>query len=201
MADQVLKSLVILGEMIHDRKYSAWSKQIKDLDPLEVKKTAMLKHVFHFDVTEDEEGNDVKKLRILYAMQPKFKLIDIKKMIEDDFELTIIVLRDKISTTNMKSIEEIKKTIGDIQVFHIKELQFNITRHYLVPRHELLGWDKEDEINKIISCYQVRGKNQLPVILKSDPVAKYYNAKQGNVFRIYRPSPTAGEYIFYRTCM
>lgn len=208
MADQVIKCLFTLQQMMMDRNYPSWSKQIKDLDKVEVKKTAMLKNVFHFDMTEiqndKEKGyqeNSEQKLRILFAMQPKFKLSDIKKMIEENFELTVIILRDKVSTTNLKSIEEMKKNVGDIQVFHLKELQFNITHHYLVPKHELLGWDKEVEINAIISNYQVKGKNQLPIILKTDPVAKYYNAKTGNLFRIYRSSPTAGQYVFYRSCI
>ena len=205
MTDQIIKCLLTLEQMMFDRKYPSWSEQIKNIDKAEVKKTAMLKNVFHFDMKEESESHGnihhQHKLRILFAMQPKFKLSDIKKMIEEDFELTIIVLRDKVSTTNLKSIEEMKKNVGDIQVFHLKELQFNITHHYLVPHHELLGWEKENEISEIITDYQVKNKNQFPIILKTDPVAKYYNAKSGNLFRIYRLSPTAGQYVFYRSCM
>ncbi len=94
-----------------------------------------------------------------------------------------------------------RKTTNDIQVFQLKELQFNITRHVLVPKHELLGWDKENEVETILESYQLKSRYQLPLILKSDPVAKYLNAKPGNLVRVIRSSPTSGQYVLYRCCM
>ena len=38
----------------------------------------------------------------------------------------------------------------------------------------------------------------MPKINFSDPIARYYNAKIEDVFRIIRPSPTSGKSIFYR---
>jgi len=197
MGDLVFKSLKTIQEMMFDRGFIDWSQEIQKINLQEIKATIMQKHIFNIDVSDSK----ATKLRILYALQPKFKISEIKKYLDDNFELTLIILREKISTTNMKSIDEIRKISSDIQVFQIKELQFNITHHYLVPKHELIGWDKEDEIEKIVTQYQLKNRYQLPIILKSDPVARYLNAKSGNIIRVTRSSPTAGQYILYRCCM
>ena len=43
--------------------------------------------------------------------------------------------------------------------------------------------------------------SQLPLILKTDPIARWLYAKPGDILRISRPSETAGKYITYRHCV
>jgi DNA-directed RNA polymerase subunit H (RpoH/RPB5) len=49
----------------------------------------------------------------------------------------------------------------------------------------------------VMTKYKTVAKN-FPLLLSSDPVARYYGALPGTMMRITRKSPTAGEYVLYR---
>jgi len=141
----------------------------------------------------------INKIKILYYMQSKFKWPELKKILveddEEEYSLIILVVREKVSQNNLKFIHGLKLPI---QIFDIKELQFNITKHVLVPKHELVN-DEEGKL--IIEKYSLKTKYQLPHILKTDPMSKYLGLKSGDIIKIQRTSPTAGEYIAYRCCL
>lgn len=177
----VQKSIITISEMLADRGLVEESDVLMNLI-LEDKPS------FNIDIEN--------KIRIIYNLNNKIKLIDIKKFIEEEFDYYIIVLTDKLSPANMKSIHEQHK---DIQVFEIKELAFNISKHSLVPKHILITDEKE--IAKLVTSYQLKSKTQFPIILKSDPMSKYLNSKTGNLIKIVRYSPSAGEHIVYRCCI
>jgi DNA-directed RNA polymerase subunit H len=71
---------------------------------------------------------------------------------------------------------------------------FDIFEHQLVPKHEILT---QEEKEKILTQYKVQ-PYQLPQIKASDPAVKAIGAKPGDILRIIRKSPTAGEHIAYR---
>jgi DNA-directed RNA polymerase subunit H len=71
---------------------------------------------------------------------------------------------------------------------------FDLFEHKLVPLHEIL---EEEERQQLLSKYRVQ-PYQLPQIGSSDPAVKAIGAKPGDVLRIIRKSPTAGEHIAYR---
>jgi DNA-directed RNA polymerase subunit H len=73
-------------------------------------------------------------------------------------------------------------------------LKFDVLKHELVPKHEILS---EEEKKELLKKYGISLK-QLPRILLSDPVIKSLGAKVGDVIRITRKSETAGESIYYR---
>ena len=69
-----------------------------------------------------------------------------------------------------------------------------VIKHALVPRHEILS---EKDKKEVLERFEVT-ENQLPRILISDPVVQMIGAKTGDVIRITRKSPTAGEAPYYR---
>lgn len=71
---------------------------------------------------------------------------------------------------------------------------FDLFKHKLVPVHEIL---EEEEKQQLLSKYRVK-PYQLPQITSSDPAVKAIGAKPGDVLRVVRKSPTAGEHIAYR---
>ena len=75
-----------------------------------------------------------------------------------------------------------------------KERSYNIFDHHLVPKHELLSKKEAEELMKE---FHIR-PYQLPYIRTSDPTAEVLGAKMGDILRIIRKSPTAGEVVVYR---
>lgn len=71
---------------------------------------------------------------------------------------------------------------------------FDIFEHRLVPKHEILA---PEEREKVLAYYRVK-PYQLPQIKASDPAAKAIGARPGDILRIIRKSPTAGEHVAYR---
>jgi DNA-directed RNA polymerase subunit H len=71
---------------------------------------------------------------------------------------------------------------------------FNIFEHALVPFHEILT---EKERAALLDQYKVK-PFQMPQIKSADPAVKAIGAKPGDVLRITRKSPTAGEHLTYR---
>jgi DNA-directed RNA polymerase subunit H len=71
---------------------------------------------------------------------------------------------------------------------------FDLFEHALVPVHRILS---EEEKNELLAKYRVK-PYQLPQIGSSDPAVKAIGAKPGDVLRIMRKSPTAGEHTAFR---
>ena len=72
--------------------------------------------------------------------------------------------------------------------------KFEVTKHVLVPKHTKLS---EKERKEIFEKYAIDLEN-LPRIFKNDPAILHLDVKDGDVIKIIRKSPTAGETMFYR---
>jgi len=182
---EICKSLTVISQMLGHRGIDA-----NNLNHLSVKEIqAIVDSRSIFSVATDDD-----KIVIVYDLSQKFKWADTKKHVDslplDKIDLVIFVVKDA------SDVNKIKELDAPHQIFDMKELQFNKSTHCLVPKHELIK--DAVEINKIVSDYQLRGIAQLPLILKTDPMAKYLYAKPGNVVKVTRISPTCGENIVYR---
>lgn len=108
----------------------------------------------------------------------------------------------KYCVVTKSSVNKTFKTLCndlDIEHFAIQSLGVNITRHTLVPKHTLIQQDSSDEyLKKLKQSLCLQSLNQLPIMKATDPVAKYYAASPGDVFKIERYSKTAGQYTSFR---
>jgi DNA-directed RNA polymerase I, II, and III subunit RPABC1 len=85
-----------------------------------------------------------------------------------------------------------------LQFFQLNELQFNPTKHQLVPPHRKLS---TDETTEIMNKYLVKSKLQMPIILKTDVIAKWLGLKQGDIVEIIRYNENSGKSYYYRCCI
>ena len=72
--------------------------------------------------------------------------------------------------------------------------KFDIKKHSLVPKHSKVS---EKEKKDIIEKYKI-SVYDLPLIERKDAAIKDLDVKPGDVIKIIRDSPTAGESVFYR---
>ena len=75
-----------------------------------------------------------------------------------------------------------------------KVRSYNLFAHDFVPKHELLS---KKEAEELMREFHIR-PHQLPYVKTSDPTAEILGAKMGDILRITRKSPTAGEVVVYR---
>uniref|UniRef100_A0A8C2I8Z3 DNA-directed RNA polymerases I, II, and III subunit RPABC1 n=2 Tax=Cyprinus carpio TaxID=7962 RepID=A0A8C2I8Z3_CYPCA len=124
-------------------------------------------------------------------------------------DLTVLVAHNDDPTDQMFVFfpEETKVGIKTIKMYCQRMQEENITRaiivvqtgmtpsaKQLVPEHIVMT---REEVTELLARYKLK-ETQLPRIQSSDPVARYFGLKRGQVVKIIRPSETAGRYITYR---
>ncbi|KAH9387002.1 DNA-directed RNA polymerases I, II, and III subunit RPABC1 [Nematocida major] len=138
-----------------------------------------------------------KQLFVFFPDNAYFKAKDIKlytsTLGKQNIHNGIIVCKETLKVHSIKALDESRKEY-ELELFYIRELLFNITRHKDVPNHILLS---EDEKQRVLRERKV-GESQLKKILVDDPVNRYYAGKRGQLYRIVRNSETAGISIEYR---
>lgn len=89
-----------------------------------------------------------------------------------------------------------------VQLFNVRTLMFNVTKHEIVPNHRLLdNWTDSETLERIKRTYNMQSlsKNN-PVIPLNDPVAKFIGLRRGQLCEITRTNQTSGTYVTYRYC-
>ena len=108
----------------------------------------------------------------------------------------ILVVKQGVTPFAKTALQEMASTYL-IEHFRDAELLVDVTEHRLVPAHALLA---PEDRQALLDRYKLRAE-QLPRIQRTDPVARYYGLKVGDVVKIVRPSETAGRYVTYRVCI
>eukprot|EP00798_Chlamydomonas_sp_ICE-L_P019639 gene19639-26325_t len=130
-----------------------------------------------------------KELEALAATQNVFTI-----NVLDDLNIVYYLTKMKISEFKTALLGKNKD-----DVFHIKELLFNVSNHEKVPKHKVVK-DAQD-VEAIMKKYNIKSKPHFRLIHASDAMAKYLGLQPGDLVKITRPSPTAGEYNYYRICI
>ncbi|TPX35733.1 hypothetical protein SmJEL517_g01979 [Synchytrium microbalum] len=144
----------------------------------------------------DERGGD-ELLVVFHDEKVGKEIIKMifKRMEEMRYSRGILVFQKSLTSQAAQIVQEMQQTYH-LELFKENELLVNITRHILVPAHEVMS---DAEKKQLLQRYRLK-EQQLPRIQLGDPIAKYYGLKRGQVVRIIRPSETAGKYVTYRLC-
>lgn len=183
-------------EMLRDRGYSvpedelartlpefrAWWSETPEIERLS----------FSTTLASDESN----KVRIVFCPPEPVKIAAIREVYvrikEENLSCLILILQSKITSRARESIKEMFKF--KVDVFQITELLVNITKHVLKPKHEVLT---AEEKAKLLKQYNVVD-SQLPRMLETDAVARYYGLGKGNVVKFTYDSELTVDHVTYR---
>ena len=118
---------------------------------------------------------------VYFLDEPKLNIANVKDCIklleEDNIKHCIIVYKNNITSSAKRVIGNFIDT--SFELFTVTELQLNITKHYLVPAHVMLSESEMSDFTKKMGV-------DIPVLLKTDPVCRFYNFPRGAIIQVTR---------------
>ena len=130
---------------------------------------------------------DTSECLVFFCQTPKLNINVVKEYIkliqEKKVKHIFIVYKENITSSARKILANLYDVI--VELFHIDELQFNITKHKYYRPHTKV--EDDVEIRKKF------GKN-LPHILINDPVIKFHHYKKNDIIKVIRKNG----YVSYR---
>ena len=125
--------------------------------------------------------SDGQTVYAFFSHTPKFNVESIQEYITIMNNLKIkhgiIIFKDTITPIAKKIVKNIIDM--SIELFNSKDMQYNITKHRLVPIHVSLPLKESEE-------FKTTYGTQIPKILTTDPISKFYAFKQGEIIKITR---------------
>ena len=97
-----------------------------------------------------------------------------------------------IKTPSKRTIKQLLNNYENVEFFFLHEMLEDLPSKKFIPKHILLNEKESSLLNEKIKL------NELSKIRVYDPMARYYNAKIKDVFKIIRPNLTTVEEVFYR---
>lgn len=144
-------------------------------------------------------ADPTKKVLVIFCGTDPVKLSTVRgiyvQVSKENLTRLILVLQNKVTSKARDAIKEIFKF--KVETFQITELLINITKHILKPRHDILT---EEEKQKLLKNYNV-ADSQLPRMLETDAVARYYGLEHGQVVKITYDGELTGSHVTYRCVM
>jgi DNA-directed RNA polymerase I, II, and III subunit RPABC1 len=152
-----------------------------------------------YKITTDDDSkiigiNDNKEEIIVFKQVVlKFNVDRVKEYISklNKMKMThcIVIYTESVTSMTKKLVVNSPDII--IELFTQEELQYNITKHRLVPKHIRISPEEAKE-------FKEKYGNKYPTILCTDPISRFYGYKRGDVIKIMRLTGTGESFITYR---
>ena len=85
----------------------------------------------------------------------------------------------------------------NLEVFFDDDFLINKVDNIFVPKHIVLTPEEQQQLKDEYGF----NRNEIGKIKQSDPIARYYNLKPGEIIAIERASRTSGISMYYRICI
>jgi DNA-directed RNA polymerase subunit H (RpoH/RPB5) len=150
------------------------------------------------DISEEKifKINSETSSAIYNVMIVNGKISTVNKIIGFDNFINLSNNQNRIFIGNNISQKAFKQFLEkkNSEVFFEKDLMIDVMKHKYQPKFKLLT---EEEKQQKLKDYNIESKFESKM-LSTDPIARYFNAKPGDIFRIKRPSTFSGESFHYR---
>ena len=178
-------------KMLTDRKLLKRENMEKNIENVINQHDDNLFFKINLDLPNKEYGEDIYVKLTNHTIVSFGKNSSLYAFLQGNDDKYILLIVNSIGD---RGEENIKNKYPKIELFKEVELMINLMEHHLVPKHILLN---EEEAAEVLREYNVT-KRQFQKIIAKEPVARYFNAKPGMIFKIYQYSILTGYSINYR---
>jgi DNA-directed RNA polymerase subunit H len=150
---------------------------------------------FYRDVSFDKKYTNPKKTESIRLVLDKL-YIRIQNIL-NEYHVTkrdqiILVYNDEYIKPDGNELRELEK--NNLRLCGLSKLQFNVSRHVFVPKHERISLFEK---RRLLKEYK-SSEHKLPSIQFDDPQVVYHGFSVGSIIKITRNQATSGETHFYR---
>lgn len=127
-------------------------------------------------------------LVIVYFYINKLGIKEIQALtsiLPDNFKHIIFIINHKITICGQRAFNKQYPNVKK-EFFTFRDMRFNVTKHALVPQHELLSTAEAEDLLRNVGL-------KIPLIKNTDAICRYYNGQVGQIFRIRRKNE-----LYYR---
>jgi DNA-directed RNA polymerase I, II, and III subunit RPABC1 len=160
------------------------------LNALYINNEGELIYVYYADTIQNSKQFGVSQILEILVKIDEYK--------NQGYNINNIIIITELPLSSGATSELEKMPAYNIEVFLNSELAYDPTEHYLVPNHRIMS---KDEARQFLRKNKLKF-NQLPLISKRDPIARYYGARVGQIMEISRINLSSetivDEYLTYR---
>jgi DNA-directed RNA polymerase I, II, and III subunit RPABC1 len=201
------RSRQTLLKILAERGYN--TKAYEKFGPIEIAAMAAAATPAPFRMNLERPNQALSKCRVVYSIgRVKNRLATFldEQLGEDtedalnpvDTELIVVLLEPVVETFHTAALSTFVNKKLRVSFFQAHTIVNNPMEHVLQPKFDLLP---KEEHAEFLKQNKIKSVANLPLIkFHEDMVARIMGLLPGDIVKITRPSPSAGEYITYRLC-